>query len=249
MSGAEFSHALCRAFAANGLAEPTAAQSNAFFALFSLLREQGALMNLTAVKEMHDVILRHFVDTALAAPYFPPGARVCDVGAGGGFPTLPLAILREDLRILAVDSTAKRMAFVKAAAAALSLPNVSVKAARAEELGKNPLFREQFDCVCARAVSRLNILCELCLPLCRTGGMFLALKGAKAAQEWQEAEKGAALLGGALQRDVPLALINDTLPADDKDASAERHVLCIAKTKTTPAQYPRAYSAVCKRPL
>ena len=84
MSGAEFSQALCRAFAANGLAEPTAAQSDAFFALFSLLREQGAHMNLTAVKEMHDVILRHFVDSALAAPYFPQGARVCDVGAGGG---------------------------------------------------------------------------------------------------------------------------------------------------------------------
>ena len=249
MSEAVFARQLEAAFAANGLCVPTEEQSERFFTLFSLLREQGAHMNLTAVKELHAVILLHFVDNALAAPYFPKGARVCDVGAGGGFPTLPLAILRPDLRILAVDSTAKRMAFVSAAAKELGLANVSVKAARAEEMGKDPFFRERFDCVCARAVSRLNVLSELCLPLCRTGGLFLALKGARAAQEWEEAKNGVQTLGGALAADIALCLEDDSLPPHDPNARSERHVLCIEKKRATPPQYPRAYGVLSKRPL
>ena len=144
-----------------------------FFQLATTLLEVNQVMNLTALREMESVIPLHFADCALCAAYIPQNSAVLDVGCGGGFPTLPLAILRPDITVTGLDSTAKKTAFVASTAAALGLTNVQTHAGRAEEWAVSPEMggkRGQFDVVISRAVARLPILSELCLPFVKKGG-------------------------------------------------------------------------------
>jgi len=159
--------------------------------------EKNKVMNLTAVKEPERMALLHIVDSLTAAPFLPQNARVLDVGSGGGFPALPLAAARPDLRVVCLDATAKKMRFVAETAEKLGLANVSTMSARAEEASQNPIHRESFDCVVSRAVASLPILCELCLPFVKKGGLFVALKGEKAMEEREMAGNAAKKLGGS----------------------------------------------------
>ena len=154
--------------------------------------------NLTAIKEPARIALLHYVDSLKGADVFPEGARIIDIGAGAGFPSLPLAISRPDLEIIAVDSTAKRMRYVEETARMLGLTNVKTISARAEDLGKSRDFREKFDFATARAVASLPILCELCLPLVKVGGFFAAMKGKGASDEIALAQNAMKQLGGKL---------------------------------------------------
>ena len=199
-------------------------------------------LNLTAIKDEDGVILKHLVDSSACVPFISEGARVCDIGCGGGFPSLVIAILRGDVSVLGVDSVAKKVKYVEETASLLGLDNITVSSRRAEELGQDKAFRESFDTVTARAVARLNTLCELCLPLVKIGGYFIAMKSQSTGEELDEAKAGIELLGGKIE-DVY------TYTLTDGDETVERTIVKIKKVKGTPPKYPRNNSQISKKPL
>lgn len=214
-----------------------------FFSLAKMLTEFNAHTNLTAITDINGVILRHFADSLTAEPYIPHGARLADVGTGGGFPTLPLAIVRPDVSFTAIDSTAKKLAFSELVSDALGLSNVNIKIGRAEELAKDTALRESFDVCCARAVASLDILCELCLPFVKIGGKFAALKGSGTEAELKDAENAIKKLGGSLRGVTPCDITEDGV------AREVRFIIEIAKTARTDLKYPRAYAQIKAKPL
>ena len=238
----EFQELMQDAVRKNGLPPLSAQTEETFWAFAMHLLRVNEHVNLTAIRNVPDVITKHFVDSLLAAAYLPEGARVLDLGCGPGFPSLPLAIARPDLRIVALDSTDKKIRFLFDTATLLHLPNVEAVTGRAEDAAVRRRLGT-FDAVVSRAVARLNLLCELCLPYVREGGHFLAMKGAKGEEELQEAANAIGLLGGRV------------LAAEEKslvllDGSSEPRVLIdVQKVKKTPPQYPRAYAAMLKKPL
>ena len=213
------------------------------FALTERMLEVNAHMNLTAITDMEGIILKHYADSLTIAPYIPDNASVIDVGCGAGFPSLPLAIARPDLRITAFDSTAKRIHYISETAEMLGIRNITAITARAEELALDPEYRERFDISCARAVARLNVLSELCIPLVKPGGAFIAMK-ANAAEELTEAENALRKLGGKLRCADCFSLISDSA-ADENP----RCMVVIEKISPTPKNYPRNYSQIKKKPL
>ena len=206
-----------------------------FAVLFDELIAFNNVTNLTAITECEEVALRHFADSLTAADKIPVGATVIDVGCGGGFPTLPLAIARPDLAITALDSTAKKLVFVENMARKLSL-NVKTLAARAEEI---PECREIFDIATSRAVARMNLLTELCLPLVKVGGKFVAMKGASGKEELAEAEAGITKLGGAVTGIDAFTLLS----------AGERVIITVDKVAPTPSADPRPWGKIKKKPL
>ncbi|MBO5221395.1 MAG: 16S rRNA (guanine(527)-N(7))-methyltransferase RsmG [Clostridia bacterium] len=225
----------------------TPAQGEMFSHLTEEMLRVNASMNLTAITDPLQIAVKHYADCAFMANLPPQGATVADIGAGAGFPTLPLGILRPDLKITAVDSTDKRMRYVEATADLLGLEHVSVLTARAEELGKKASMRESFDFVTARAVAALNVLCELCLPLVRVGGTFCALKAQGGREELAAAEQAADLLGGKVTEISEFSLVD---PSNTTAEDALRRVLIIIeKISPTPEKYPRRYARIQSDPL
>lgn len=217
-------------------------QMTQFAQYHRLLVEWNEKMNLTAITEEQEVYLKHFYDSlSLAfAVDFEPQKALCDVGSGAGFPSIPLKIAYPDLAVTIVDSLNKRITFLTTLTQTLGLKNVSLYHDRAETFGQNTAFRESFDYVTARAVARLNVLTELCLPLVKKDGYFYALKAAKSEEELTEARPAIAALGGKFIEEKELALpkIGD-----------ERHILVIQKKKTTPKKYPRKPGMPNKQPI
>ena len=199
-------------------------------------------LNLTAIKDTEGVILKHIVDSAAIVPFIPENARVADIGCGGGFPTFPLSILRGDVSVFAVDSVTKKVDYVKRTAELFGLDGISVSNRRAEELGRDKEYREVFDIACARAVGKLNLLCELCLPLVKVGGAFIAMKSKTTDEELKEAENAISLLGGKCERVVNYTLTNGA-------ENLERTIVVIRKQTLTPVKYPRNNSQISKKPL
>lgn len=216
-----------------------------FYEFATTLIETNKVMNLTALRDMETVIPLHFADCALCFSHIPDGSAVLDIGCGGGFPSLPLAILRPDVTVTALDSTAKKTVFVAKMAADLGLTNLQTHAGRAEDWAISPAEggkREQFDVVVSRAVARLPILSELCLPFVKKGGLFIAMKGAEADVELSEAKKSVSVLGGGRP-----SLISYTLHVGDE--VEKRGLVVVNKEKPTPAAYPRPYAKMKKAPL
>ncbi|MFT9005113.1 MAG: 16S rRNA (guanine(527)-N(7))-methyltransferase RsmG [Liquorilactobacillus hordei] len=212
---------------------------------FQLLVDFNAHTNLTAITEKNEVYLKHFFDSILTGVAIPrlqeESLTLCDVGAGAGFPSIPLKIAFPQLEITIVDSLNKRILFLDQLANNLGLTGVSFFHARAEEFaGKKSQFRENFDIVTARAVARLNVLAELCLPLVKVGGSFVALKAQKAVTELDEAQFAIKTLGGKFAKDDKLIL---PVTGD------ERHIIEIDKIKKTPVKYPRKAGTPGKKPL
>ena len=227
----------------DGLPIPTEEQADKLFRLTEIMLETNRHMNLTAITDESAVILKHYADSLTVSTRIPNGASVIDIGCGAGFPTLPLAIFRPDLRVTAVDSTAKRVEYVRRTAESLSLVNVTAIAARAEELAKKDEYRERFDFVTARAVASLPMLAELCLPFVRVGGAMIAMKASRAEEEREAAKNAIVLCGGDLPMCSPVALVSE-------DGTSEPRVLIeIAKKRATPAKYPRHFSQISKKPL
>lgn len=220
-----------------------------FCALTEEMLRVNAYMNLTAITEVSEITVKHYADCALIAPFLPEHASMCDVGTGGGFPSLPIAILRPDLRITAVDSTQKKLDYVAAAARLLGLTNLTVKAARAEALGQDPAFREQFDAVTARAVARMHVLSEWCLPLVKKNGLFLAMKGRDGMAEYEEAQNAIDVLGGTALHTIPYVLRDPFSDSSDSADAMSRVLLCVRKRQFTPKQYPRPNAQIAKKPL
>ena len=238
-----FSAEFCRIFKENGLEQFCEEQTiRTFYDFTILLTEENSHTNLTAIREIPDMIAKHFADCLLPEAHFPQNATVLDVGCGGGFPTIPLAIARPDLTITAVDSTQKKINFVQKAAKTLNLTNVTAICARAEapELRR---FRESFDIVTSRAMARMPVLIELTLPFVKIGGRVVALKGAQGAVELAESMRAIPVLGGSSS---PICNnLSLRTPTDDES----RTILLVEKTKSTPPEYPRNYSVICKKPL
>lgn len=210
--------------------------------LSSHMLEVNEHLNLTAIKDEDGVILKHLVDSSACVPYIKENANLCDIGCGGGFPSLVIAILRGDVSVLGVDSVAKKVKYVESTAELLGLDNVSVSSRRAEELGRDKDYRESFDVVTARAVARLNVLCELCLPLLKIGGVFISMKSQAAPEELSEARVAIEKLGGAVET------VSDYTLTDGGEI-LDRTIIIIKKVKNTPNTYPRNNSQIAKKPL
>ncbi|MBO4228999.1 MAG: 16S rRNA (guanine(527)-N(7))-methyltransferase RsmG [Clostridia bacterium] len=239
----QFAERFCGAMKKNGLPFLSRGDlAERFYLLTDLLLESNRVMNLTAITDVAEMIDKHYVDCASLLPMLPREGVVADIGTGAGFPALPIAILSPGLRVCAVDSTEKKLGFVKDAADRLGLTNLTVLAGRAEELGKNPEWRESFDAVTARAVARLNILCEYCLPLVRTHGIFLSMKGKNAPEEVREASRAIEILGGEL-------ISCETVPLQTEEGPSERGIVSIRKNKKTPGIYPRSNAVIRRNPL
>lgn len=222
--------------------ETSRSATEQFYCLTEHMLAVNQRMNLTAVRDPEAVIYLHYADSLKIADAIPRGATLCDVGCGAGFPSLPLAIAREDLSFFAIDSTEKKTRYVAETAALLGFSKrFEVRAARAEELG-NGEKREAFECVTARAVSNLQMLAELCLPLVSIGGVFLSMKGANWAAEYKDAENAIEQLGGSLEDVQEFDLRNG-------EAAERRCLLTIRKVARTPARYPRAWGKIKNKPL
>lgn len=205
---------------------------------YVLLDEKNKVMNLTAIKGEEDAARLHFLDCGALLRYIDPvGKTLADVGSGAGFPGLVLKILSPKTKLTSLDSLGKRITFQQETAAALGLEGVECLCARAEELSDR---RESFDIVTSRAVARLSILAELCLPLVKVGGVFAAMKGPEPGEEISQAERGIRLLGGGAPRVERYAV-----PGTD----AVHSVVLIEKRRPTPAKYPRRYAMIKKQPL
>lgn len=203
---------------------------------YSFLTERGRVMNLTAISGEEATARLHFLDcAALLSQYNFAGASVIDVGSGAGFPGIPLKLAQPDISLTLLDSQQKRVGFLRETCALLGLDDVSCTAGRAEDAAREN--RGCFDIAVSRAVARLNILCELCLPFVRIGGAFIAMKGPDCEAE---AIKAAALLGGGRSE-----LKQYTIPGTDIVHSA----VIIHKLAPTPPQYPRQFGIIKKKPL
>lgn len=219
----------------------TEKQQKQFAIYYETLVEWNKLMNLTAVTEKEEVYLKHFFDSITPSFYydFTKVQSICDVGAGAGFPSIPLKIMFPHLEVTIVDSLNKRINFLNHLSVELGLTNVRFIHDRAETFGKGE-YRESFDVVTARAVARLSVLSELCLPLVKKGGHFIALKGAQGEIEVEEGLFAISILGGEVIHNHPL-----TLPEED----SMRYILDIEKKRQTPKKYPRKPGTPNKEPL
>ena len=248
MDNCQFRALLSEALQINGMAAHIIDDIiNKFRHLTERMLQVNSVMNITRITEQSDIILRHYIDSLTLLPYLPEGATVLDVGCGGGFPCLPIAIVRPDLQITAMDSTEKKVRYVNETASMLGLTNLQAITARAEEAAApgSPL-REHFDVVASRAVARLQILDELCLPFVKVGGSFVAMKGGRAAEELAEAKKGCALLGAS----EPILLPCSVIPPEGVEATPEEHALIIARKERKSLEiYPRKYAQILKKPL
>ena len=182
-----------------------------FESYYNILVEWNEKINLTAITEKEEVYLKHFYDSITAAKYFPfeeGNLSICDVGAGAGFPSLPLKIAFPNLKVTIVDSLNKRINFLEHLAEKLGLENVHFYHDRAETFGQNKDHREQYDVVTARAVAKMSVLSELCLPLAKVDGFFVALKGANGQEELEEGKSAITTLGGKVQKVDSFVLSN-----------------------------------------
>jgi 16S rRNA (guanine527-N7)-methyltransferase len=216
------------------------AQLDQFDVYAAELRRWNERVNLTAIADEAGIVTRHFLDSLRCAQSWGRAPQnLVDIGAGAGFPGLPLKILRPELQLTLVESIAKKAAFLRHMVDTLGLTNVEIIVARAEAAGRDPAQHEHYDVAVARAVAELRVLAEYCLPLCRIGGRFLAPKGARIEDELLAALPAIAQLGGRLVAIEPVEL----------PELEPRTLVVIEKITTTPPQYPRASGVPAKRPL
>lgn len=243
MQFSEFDNFLSTVMAHNEFSPlATEEQSRKLYFLMNHMLEVNKSMNLTAIKEEKAVIVRHFLDSLTVLPFLPENAKILDVGCGAGFPSLPVGVFRPDLAITALDSTEKRINYVKETAKRLEIPHFTAIAARAEELAGDHAHREQYDVVTARAVAALPALAELCLPFVRLGGSFVAMKAKRGEEELAAARGAITHLGGEVHATRTVILKSE----GEED---ERLLIEIKKIKHTPQGFPRAYAKIAKKPL
>lgn len=204
-----------------------------------LLLEWNEKMNLTAITAPEEIAVKHYLDslTLLKFVDIPQNARIIDVGTGAGFPSIPLMIARKDIHITMLDGTKKRLNFIDEVVNQLGL-NGETLHARAEEAGKSAKYREKFDFATARAVARLNVLSEYCLPFVKEGGRFVAMK-ASVNDEIDEAQGAIRLLGGKFTEIKEFCLPD----------GSERRLVVIKKISQTPSKYPRVSAQIAKKAL
>ncbi len=238
-----FEAELSRIFKKNGLgALLDKKKSELFFLLTERMLTENEKYNLTAITEPEKIILNHYADCALLSAKLPCAAKIIDVGCGAGFPTLPLAIVREDIEILAMDSTAKRINYVKETCELLEIKNVTAVAMRAEDGARLAEYREKFDFATARAVAEMRVLAELCLPFVKIGGEMLAMKGKNAEFELSGAKRAISMLGGGETSFESVTLLGGT-------EEFSHPIIRVKKKAKTPESYPRPFAQISKKPL
>lgn len=238
MNPEQFTQALCE----KGI-ELTQNQIQQFEHYYELLVEWNQKINLTAITNKNDVYLKHFYDSVMVLWEMPLDhydVTLVDVGAGAGFPSIPLKIIKPELKITIVDSLNKRINFLNLLTEELGLSDVFAVHGRAEEVGQNKAYRERFDIATARAVAALNVLSEFCIPLVKKGGHFIALKAAKTEEEMQAAKPAITILGAKLEE-----VVTAFLPIEE----SERTFIKIKKTLDTPKKYPRQPGKPAKQPI
>ena len=239
----DFSSKITKIFSANGLSSYLSVEKvEQFYALTVRMLTENEKYNLTAITDIDKIILNHYADCVMLSTRLKKGATVIDVGCGAGFPTLPLAMVRPDLKITAVDSTAKRVNYVKETAEMLGITNVTTLVMRAEDGGKDPLYREKFDYATARAVAEMRVLCELTLPFVKVGGQLVAMKGKNAEFELSSAKKAIATLGGR-------NTVCESITLKGEGEVLSHPLIIIDKKEKTPATYPRVFAQISKKPL
>ncbi|MCR5374326.1 MAG: 16S rRNA (guanine(527)-N(7))-methyltransferase RsmG [Lachnospiraceae bacterium] len=213
-----------------------------FFTYCMMLLEKNKVMNLTAITDIDEVILKHFVDSVMLHKALDPKeiTTMIDVGTGAGFPGIPLKIVYENLNVILLDSLQKRLEFLDDVIDELRLTGIETVHARAEDAGQAEVLRERFDLCVSRAVANLSTLSELCLPFVKEGGHFVAYKAGKVEDEVDAARHAIELLGGG-----NIEVINFTLPKSD----LERSLIRIEKINKTPSKYPRKAGRPSKEPL
>ncbi len=207
-----------------------------FSVYFDLLTFYNNQFNLTAITEKKEVYLKHFIDSLLFTE-FSTNKKLIDIGSGGGFPALPIKIMNNSLSLTMVEATEKKCNFLKTVAKELNLSNVEVINKRAEDLSKDSFFRENFDYASARAVARMNVLCEYVMPFIKVGGKFIAFKGSDES-EILESLNAIKILGGNIEKVISTNL-----------EDAKRNIVIVQKIKSTPNIYPRKNGQIRKKPL
>ena len=217
-------------------------QLDKFQTYLEFLVETNEKVNLTAITQPQEVVMKHFIDSiALFSVYdIMPNAKIADVGTGAGFPGRPLKIYDSTLSVTLVDSLNKRINFLNEVISELGLTDVETVHSRAEELAKNKDYRESYDYCVSRAVANLATLSELCLPFVKVGGYFVSLKGPKAKEEIAAAKKAVSVMGGSLEEVVGYSV--------DK-TDYEHNLVIIKKASPTPARYPRNAPKPAKDPI
>lgn len=228
-----------------------------------ILLEWNKKMNLTAITEEKEIVIKHFLDSlsCIQTGYLsvrpkagPSGpvvepvrlsagenrAKTIDIGTGAGFPGIPLKIMLPDIKLTLLDSLKKRISFLEKVCSELNLDNVEIIHGRAEDLGQNKDYREKYNCALSRAVAALNVLVEYSLPFVKTGGVFICQKGPKLTEEIEDAKKAIKILGGKI-----IEQKNISLPFSDR----EHHILIIKKIRQTPIKYPRKAGKPGKNPI
>lgn len=239
----DFASTLTKVFSQNKLSSYLSLEvMDKFYRLTVRMLEENEKYNLTAITDPDKVILNHYADCVAMASRLKKGATVIDVGCGAGFPSLPLAIVRPDLKILAVDSTEKRINYVNESARLLGLDNLRAEVMRAEDGGKNPEYREKYDYATARAVAEMRILTELCLPFVKVGGQMIAMKGKNAEFELSSAKKAIATLGGR-------NTVCENIELRGEGETLTHPLIIIDKKERTPANLPRPFAQISKKPL
>ncbi len=215
-------------------------QTEKFYKYMNLLLEWNEKINLTAITEPEEVILKHFVDSLTISKYIEKGSKLVDMGTGAGFPGIPLKILRDDIEITLADSLNKRINFLNEVIKELNLKNIQTVHTRAEEFGKNKKYRESFDIATSRAVANLSTLSEYLIPLVKPSGKTICMKGSEIKEEVEMAKKAIEILGGKIEQKESFNLPNSDM---------KRNLVIIKKVKATPAKYPRKPGMPAKEPI
>ena len=215
---------------------------NQFIQYKDLLKDWNGKVNLTAITEDEEIIKKHFIDSMkiFQFEYLRKANKIIDIGTGGGFPGIPMKIMRPDADMVLLDSLKKRINVLDDILNKIGINDVETIHGRAEEFAKNPKYREKFDAVVSRAVANLASLSEFCLPYVKVGGYFVALKGPAVDEEVKIAKKAISILGGKLEeiREVEI-----------EDSDLKHNLVIIKKVKNTPKQYPRKPGTATKKPL
>lgn len=215
-------------------------QQKQFYKYMILLLEWNEKINLTAITDPKEIIIKHFVDSISIIKHIKERDHIVDIGTGAGFPGIPVKIMRNDVQVTLVDSLNKRVNFLNEVIQKLELKDIQAIHSRAEEFGKNEKHRESHEIAVSRAVARLNVLVEYLLPTVKVGGKCICMKGPNSKEEIEEAKVAINLLGGKIKNIEEI-----TLPETD----IKRTIIIIEKVKQTPNKYPRKAGTPTKAPI
>lgn len=218
----------------------TEEQYKKFYIYMNLLLEWNEKINLTAITDKEEIILKHFIDSLTISKYIEKNSKLIDVGTGAGFPGIPIKIYRDDVEITLLDSLNKRVNFLNTVIKELNLEKIVAVHGRAEEIGKNKNYREKFDVSTSRAVANLSTLSEYLIPFVKEGGIIISMKGDSIDEEQEEAKRAIKVLGAKLKKVEKFKLPNSDI---------KRSIVILKKVSKTPMKYPRKPGTPAKEPI